>query len=119
VVILAEAKKKVARLGATRALPVEVVRFGWETTRDRVEAIAGPAALRADEHGVPVVTDEGHYLLDVGIDQVEDLRALAAQLKGTLGVVDHGLFLDEADVVLIGDPEGQVERLERGAELSS
>ena len=42
-----------------------------------------------------------------------DLTALAAALKSTLGVVEHGLFLDQADEVLLGQPDGDVRVLRR------
>src|SRR3954467_15112593 len=35
-VVVAETKKQVDRLGQTRGLPVEVVRFGWRDTRRRL-----------------------------------------------------------------------------------
>lgn len=112
VVILAEAPKRVERLGQTRTLPVEVVRYGWQTTAERVEALTGSSTLRCQDDGTPVVTDEGHFLLDVPVPQ-GDIEAIASTLKGTLGVVEHGLFLHEADEVLIGNDDGGVTTLRR------
>jgi ribose 5-phosphate isomerase A len=107
VVILVESNKQVARLGSTRSLPVEVVRFGWQTTAGRVEAITGSSTLRTDDTGSPVVTDEGHYLLDVPVPD-GDLDTIASSLKSTLGVVDHGLFLHLTDELVIGHEDGTV-----------
>jgi ribose 5-phosphate isomerase A len=112
VVIVAEAPKLVPRLGATKALPVEVVRFAWPTTRRRLLDLVPSATLRQSPDGTPVVTDEGHHLLDCAIPD-GDLTALAAALKSTLGVVEHGLFLDQADEVLLGHPDGEVRVLRR------
>ena len=58
------------------------------------------------------MTDEGHHLLDCGIPPEGDLGELAAALKGTTGVVEHGLFLGMADTVLLGRPDGGVDVLE-------
>ena len=112
VVILAEAPKLVDRLGATRALPVEVVRFAWPTTRRRLLDLVPEASLRRGPGGGPVVTDEGHHLLDCAIPP-GDLEALAGAVKATLGVVEHGLFVDQADEVLLGRPDGTVRELAR------
>ena len=112
VVIVAEAPKLVPRLGTTKALPVEVVRFAWPTTRRRLLDLVPSASLRQRPDGTPVVTDEGHHLLDCAIPD-GDLTALAAALKSTLGVVEHGLFLDQAGEVLLGHPDGEVRVLRR------
>ena len=105
VVIVAEAPKLVDRLGTTKALPVEVVRFAWPTTRRRLLDLLPTATLRRTPDGTPVVTDEGHHLLDCQLP-AGDLAPLAAAIKSTLGVVEHGLFPDQADEVLLGQPDG-------------
>lgn len=112
VVIVAESPKLVPRLGTTKDLPVEVVRFAWPTTRARLLTLLPSATLRQTPDGTPVVTDEGHHLLDCTLPAT-DLPALAAALKSTLGVVEHGLFPDQADEVLLGQPDGGVEVLRR------
>ncbi|HYT24875.1 MAG TPA: ribose-5-phosphate isomerase A, partial [Actinomycetota bacterium] len=112
VTILAEARKRVQRLGATHPLPVEVVRFAWPATRRRLLALVPEAVLRRGPSGDPFVTDEAHHLLDCLMPDV-DPHELAAAVKVTLGVVDHGLFLDQADEVLLGRPDGTVEVLTR------
>src|SRR3954447_25221598 len=57
-VVVAEASKKVDRLGATRRLPVEVVRFAWRDTHRRLLKLVPAADLRMSERGDVVVTDE-------------------------------------------------------------
>ena len=113
-VVVAETAKKVDRLGEHFRLPVEVVRFGWRDTRRRLAHLLPGAELRSTEDGSqPYVTDEGHYLLDGQIPGGTDPDALADALLHVPGVVDHGLFLDMADLALLGRPDGSVERLER------
>jgi ribose 5-phosphate isomerase A len=112
VLILAESPKLVDRLGTTHPLPVEVVRFAWPTTRQRLLDLVPSATLRRTPTGPPVITDEGHHLLDCAVPD-GDLPPLATALKSTLGVVEHGLFLDTADEVLLGHPDGTVQALRR------
>ena len=54
------------------------------------------------------MTDEGHHILDCAIRPESDLRELAAAIKAMTGVVEHGLFLEHADVVLLGAPDGSL-----------
>jgi ribose 5-phosphate isomerase A len=114
-VVVAEAAKKVDRLGQGFRLPVEVVRFGWADTRRRLSSVLPDSDLRvADDGSEPYVTDEGHYILDCAIPEGIDPATLATELALVPGVVEHGLFLDMADLALLGRDDGTVERLERG-----
>jgi ribose 5-phosphate isomerase A len=112
IVIVAEAAKFVERLGSTHPLPVEVVRFACQATRKRLLQLVPSADLRVAADGAPVVTDEGHYLVDCAVPD-GDLAALGARIKATLGVVEHGLFLNMADEVLLGRADGSVRILRR------
>jgi ribose 5-phosphate isomerase A len=113
-VVVAEASKKVDRLGERFRLPVEVVRFGWRDTRRRLAGLLPEAELRSIEGGSePYVTDEGHYIVDAPIPGGTAPAALADALARVPGVVEHGLFLDMAELALLGHPDGTVERLER------
>jgi ribose 5-phosphate isomerase A len=115
-VVVAEASKRVERLGEHFRLPVEVVRFGWKDIRRRLSALLPESELRVvgDQ---PFVTDEGHYILDAPIPSSLDpagLADLAMGLRAVPGVVEHGLFLDMAELALLGHEDGSVDRLERG-----
>jgi ribose 5-phosphate isomerase A len=113
-VVVAEASKRVAHLGEQRTLPVEVVRFAWADTRRRLRERFGEVEVRTDVVGAPLVTDEGHHLLHLRLPEGgTDVRRLAASLSATVGVVEHGLFLDMADEVLLGSEDGAVEVLRR------
>jgi ribose 5-phosphate isomerase A len=113
-VVVAEAVKKVDRLGAGFPLPVEVVRFGWRDTRRRLAGLLPDAELRSNENdSEPYVTDEGHYILDAPLPPDASPTALADELNRVPGVVEHGLFLNLASLALLGRPDGTVERLER------
>ncbi|MBX5469728.1 MAG: ribose-5-phosphate isomerase RpiA [Thermoleophilaceae bacterium] len=110
-VVVAETEKKVSRLGETRGVPVEIVRFGWTRTRDRLLELVPRAELRRSGDGEPFVTDNGNWILDCEIPPAGDIGALAAAIKAEVGVVEHGLFLGLADEALLGTPDGDVERI--------
>ena len=111
-VVVAEAPKKVERLGENFRLPVEVVRFAWKDTRRRLSGLLPESELRLAGDG-PYVTDEGHYILDCVIPESADPGDLATALTAVPGVVEHGLFLGMAEVALLGRDDGTVERLAR------
>ena len=112
-VVVAEAAKKVDRLGEGFRLPIEVVQFAWRDTRRRLSALLPDPELRLDGAGAqPYVTDEGHYILDAQIPEGSDPLTLATALKSIPGVVEHGLFLEMASLALMGNDDGTVERIE-------
>jgi ribose 5-phosphate isomerase A len=110
-VVVAESRKKVARLGETFKLPVEVVRFAWADTERRLQPLLAATTLRRSDDGEPVVTDEGHHILDCDLPAEGDLAALADALKAEVGVVEHGLFLGMTSLALLGNDDGTVECL--------
>jgi ribose 5-phosphate isomerase A len=114
-VVVAEAKKRVSRLGETFRLPVEVVRFGWRDTERRLAALLPDAELRLRDDAQEYVTDEGHLILDCVIPADADIDALGAAVKQVPGVVEHGLFIGMAERALLGRDDGSVEVLVAGS----
>jgi ribose 5-phosphate isomerase A len=114
-VVIADAAKRVQTLGKF-PLPIEVIPFGHKTTALRIcDALAecdiGVAPRLRLRDGQPVQTDNGNLIYDAACGRIEEPAALAFALKSVTGVVDHGLFLDLADLALIGGADG-VTRLE-------
>jgi ribose 5-phosphate isomerase A len=110
-VVIVDEEKRVSRLGEKAPLPVEVVPFGWTHTRARLTALGLQPTLR-ERDGKPYRTDGGNFILDCRWRMSIESRILAAQVKATTGVVDHGLFLGMAEMVLVGTTAG-VEELRR------
>jgi len=102
------------QVGASFPLPIAVMAYGLATTRKALRHIGIHGVLRQDMDGRLFLTDNGNLVLDCSIAQHEDLPELAAELNSIPGVIDHGLFIDEADVILIEHDDGSIERLERG-----
>ncbi|MGI8744712.1 MAG: ribose-5-phosphate isomerase RpiA [Bryobacteraceae bacterium] len=101
VIIIADSSKLVPRLGAF-PLPVEVVRFGWPAVADRLHALGANPALRVGPDQQPFITDGGNLIIDCRFSIFPEADLLAAQLDSMTGLVEHGLFLDFADMVVIG-----------------
>jgi ribose 5-phosphate isomerase A len=67
--------------------------------------------------GGPLVTDEGHHILDLHLQRIGDPAALATALNAIPGVVEHGLFIGMAEAVIVGRDDGGAELILRpGAE---
>ena len=113
-VVIADAGKEVEALGAF-PLPVEVIPFGWQTTRtlieellDTMDVLGTSATLRMNGQA-PTVTDEGNHILDLHLQRIGNPRQLALVLNQIPGVVENGLFIDICDKVVIGYGDGRVE----------
>ena len=107
-IVIADASKAVDRLGRFH-LPVEVDRFGLQSTRRKVEAaakaagLAGVPSLRETQTRQPFVTDGGHLILDCASGAIEDPQALATALDAIPGVMGHGLFIGLATAIIVAD----------------
>jgi ribose 5-phosphate isomerase A len=113
-IVIADPTKAVEHLGAA-PLPVEVVPFGWQTTKalveemlDSLDVIGQTATLRMNRDA-PYVTDEGNFILDLHLLRIGNPRRLSLVLNQVPGVVENGLFIDICDVVVVGHADGRVE----------
>ena len=112
-VVISDATKEVRRLGAF-PLPVEVIPFGWQTTRALVEEtltgldVMGRTVNLRMEGEAPFRSDEGNYILDLGLRRIGNPRQLSLVLNQIPGVVENGLFIDICDRVIVGHPDGRV-----------
>ena len=112
-VIVADGRKLVDRLGGTVSVPVEVVPFGWETTQERLKRLGAEPVLRRDgEQGTPFRTDGGNLILDCAFGPIDDPARLEQAISQTVGVVENGLFIGMAELALVADAE-DVQRLDR------
>lgn len=109
-VIIADATKRSARLGERSALPIEVLAFGHATTARQLAAFGAPVLRVRD--GVPVRTDGGNPIYDVRAEPIAAPGAFDRALRAIPGVVETGLFVGRADVVLVATG-ARVERLAR------
>ena len=113
-IVISDPSKRVATLGAF-PLPVEVVRFGWESTAREIAEVLETADVetrtitRRMAGDQPYITDEGHYILDLGLTRIGDPDVLTIALNLIPGVVENGLFCSMATAVIVGHPDGSAE----------
>ena len=104
-VIIADHTKVVTRLGEKAPVPVEIARFGFLSTVERLRELVPGGRLR-QPGAQPYVTDNGNYIYDAQLPERFDPAVLERRLKGTLGVVETGFFLGMAEVAFVAAPEG-------------
>jgi ribose 5-phosphate isomerase A len=109
-VIIVDESKLSTRLGEKRKVPVEVLPFGAKTTAAALAKLGKPELRQRD--GAPYLTDSGNLIYDLGVEPLDDPRHFDGLLHGLPGVVETGLFLGRADVVVVAGQAG-VRRLTR------
>ena len=83
-------------------LPIEIISYGSGKLIQNFEEKGYHPVLRLDNAGNPVVTDTGHNIIDLNLHYIDNPQELAEYLESQVGVVEHGLFINIADVVIIG-----------------
>jgi ribose 5-phosphate isomerase A len=110
-IVVADASKQVQRLGKF-PLPVEVIRFAQALVAKRITALGAEVQLRRDAAGNAYLTDENNYILDCHFGEIPDPDRLARELSEMPGVVEHGLFIGMASVVVFAR-ESEIVELRR------
>lgn len=117
-VVVVDESKLVDRLGTRFAVPIEVLPMALAAVMRAVEAIGGAPELRmAVKKAGPVVTDQGNLVIDARFDSIDDPAGLEQALNNVPGVLENGLFVGVADIVLVGaivDGKPTVRELNRG-----
>lgn len=98
-VIITDSSKQAPVLGKF-PVPLEVITFAQTMVRRKVEALGASVTLRMAGNA-PFLTDEGHHILDCYFGSIPDVPALARKLSDMPGIVEHGLFVHMASVVLM------------------
>jgi ribose 5-phosphate isomerase A len=107
-IIIADASKQVPVLGKF-PLPVEVIKFARPLVEKEIAALGAKVDLRRKPDGQPYLTDENNYILDCCFGQIRNADLLARQLSDMPGVVEHGLFIGMASVVLVANGDQVVQ----------
>ena len=105
-VIIVDEHKMVKYLGKFW-LPVETAIFGWQKTFKKLEALGCAAHLRM-HNGDPYVTDNGNYIIDCEFKEIRQPAKLHEQINAIVGVMENGLFINMAKMIVVGKENGEV-----------
>lgn len=111
-VVVTDSSKQVPMLGKF-PVPVEVIAFAEPLIAKKVSDLGAKVVRRLDKSGKAYVTDEGHHILDCHFGKIPDPGNLARNLSEMPGIVEHGLFVGMASVVVMAKA-GAVEEFRRG-----
>ena len=112
-VVIATPEKVVDRLADSFALPVEVVPFALGPVRRRLGELGFDVDERTTAEGGTYRTDNGNAILDCRMTGgLEDPAVTDVTVALLPGVCETGLFIDLADLALLGADDGSVEQLQ-------
>jgi ribose 5-phosphate isomerase A len=103
-IVVVDAGKLVDKLGSTFLLPVEVIPMAVTPVTRALEKLGGKTSLRMGVRKAgPVVTDQGNLVIDVKFDSIPNPAELEKTINNIPGVLENGLFVGVADIILIGE----------------
>lgn len=105
VIWIVDESKMVHHLGKF-PLPVEVIPYGAKQLEKIFQNNNWHPVLRKNAAGEIVTTDSNNYILDLHLEKITDPESLADQLDHLTGVVEHGLFLNQVNTVIVGHEAG-------------
>jgi len=104
-IIVIDETKIVKALGSDFPLPVEVVKYGWTSTKKTLEEFGCTAELRKIIND-PYLTDNSNYILDCDFERIEEPEQIEKNINNIPGVVENGLFIGLVDEVIVGSKQG-------------
>lgn len=103
-IVVVDSGKLVEHLGSTFLLPVEVLPMAVTPVMRKLEALGGKPQLRMGvKKAGPVVSDQGNLIVDVKFDSIPNPAELESTINNIPGVLENGLFVGVADVILVGE----------------
>ncbi|HEY9728895.1 MAG TPA: ribose-5-phosphate isomerase RpiA [Chroococcales cyanobacterium] len=103
-IVVVDGNKLVEKLGSTFLLPVEVIPMAIAPVMRAIEKLGGKPELRMGvKKAGPVITDQGNMVIDVKFDSIDNPGELEKTLNNIPGVLENGLFVGVADIVLVGE----------------
>ncbi|MGK7931546.1 MAG: ribose-5-phosphate isomerase RpiA [Microcystaceae cyanobacterium] len=103
-IVVVDSGKLVEKLNSTFLLPVEVIPMAITPVMKTIEKLGGKPELRMGvKKAGPVVTDQGNLVVDVKFSSIDDPATMEKTLNNIPGVLENGLFVGVADIVLVGE----------------
>ena len=109
-IVIGDESKLVSTLGKF-PLPVEVVPYGIERIKKHIANLGCKRIALRYRNDKIYITDHGHHVLDCRFGEINNPVELNTALKEIPGVVETGLFLQMADVALIGYANGMIREI--------
>jgi ribose 5-phosphate isomerase A len=106
VIIVVDESKLSPKLGTKWALPVEVLPFAWKTEAFFLESLGAAAAIRKLSDETLYRTDQGNLIIDANFGEIQQPDALAQKLQERAGIIEHGLFIGLASMVISSGKSG-------------
>lgn len=103
-IIIADSGKQVTQLGKAFRLPIEVIPFAYNSVKNQIQKLGASCMLRQRD-GKTFVTDESNWIIDADFGHIKDPYTLSRSLDQLIGLVCHGLFINLADRVIVGNGE--------------
>lgn len=104
VIWIMDDSKVVDQIGAFR-LPVEIARYGSKQTIAKMEKYGWQPVLRKC-NGNTYITDNGNYIADLNLGAGFDVLSIETKIDSMIGVLEHGLFLNMCNRIIIGTDNG-------------
>jgi len=104
-IIVIDDSKVVKALGIDFPLPVEVIKYGWTSTKNSLEKFGCMPTLR-EIVNEPYLTDNHHYIIDCEFSHISNPEELEIAINNLPGVVENGLFVGLVDEVIVGSKQG-------------
>jgi ribose 5-phosphate isomerase A len=111
-IIIADDSKLSSQLGSLFSLPVETIPLARKIEENYLKSLGASVTLRTDDDGQPFRTDQKNLILDAEFGPIANLKELAHRLNQRAGIVEHGLFIELADDVIVAGENG-IEHLQR------
>lgn len=106
-IVVVDQSKLVEKLGTKGPLPVEIIPYAAKAHVRWLNTLGCRAELWLEADGTPATTDNGNYLAKCWFDGgIYDAHELAEKLAWRAGIVEHGLFLGMASLVIVAAEEG-------------
>lgn len=113
-VVVADYRKKAPKYLSTNwksGIPIEIVPSAYVRVSDDLKKLgANHVIVRqgGSAKAGPVVTDNNNFLIDADFGMLENPAQLHDKIKALVGVVETGLFIDNACKAYIGNADGSV-----------
>ncbi len=105
VVVMADKTKFVKNF--TRTVPVEIHPLARNSVIQSIKKLGGTAQLRSLDRGYPFFTENGNIILDCDFGTIKNPKVLTQKIKGTVGVLESGIFLKKPDVIYRAKANGK------------